>query len=197
MRAPKAASDAQIHAVVNQKAGWINKHLARIASQYHDLKPKTFSSGEVFWYLGVQYPLRLVDRKRPLLELDGDFLLAQYAHPQAQDVFINWYREETRQIVQQFIDQYANQYRLRVNGVRITSARTRWGSCSGKGNLNFTYRLSMAPLPVVEYVVVHELAHLKVHNHSRAFWSQVARMLPTYQQPRTWLKQNGAKLNLD
>jgi len=197
IRAPKSASDAQIQAVVTQKAPWIAKARARLAAQYPDRQPKTFSPEDTFWYLGEQYPLRLVDRQRPLLDLDDAFLLARHAHSQAKEVFIAWYREETRHITQELIAGYSRSYNIKVNGVRITSARTRWGSCSGKGNLNFTYRLCMSPLPVISYVVAHELAHLNVPNHSRAFWAEVSKMYPDYQKQRTWLKQHGYLLNLD
>ena len=197
VRAPKHATQAQIRAVVDQKASWIAKARRRITSQHPDLKPKTFTPSETFWYLGEQYPLRLTDRQRPRLDLDGAFLLARHAQHQAKQVFIAWYREETRQIIHSLIDTYTKHENFIVNEVRITSARTRWGSCSGKGNLNFTYRLSMAPLPVISYVVAHELAHLKVHNHSKAFWAEVARIYPDYQKPRTWLKQHGFFLTLD
>ncbi len=197
VRAPHAATRAQIEAVVAQKAAWIAKTRARLASQAAQHPPKTFSPGEQFWYLGEQYPLRLTDRQRPLLDLDGAFNLSRQARSQAKDVFIAWYREETRQITQSLIEPYVKHYGFKVNQVRVTSARTRWGSCSGKGNLNFTYRLCMAPLSVVEYVVVHELVHLNVPNHSRAFWAEVARINPTYQTSRAWLKQHGRLLTLD
>ncbi|MFU8826367.1 MAG: M48 family metallopeptidase [Brevefilum sp.] len=197
VRAPRAATRAQIEAVVAQKAGWIEKTRARLASQSAQHPPKTFSPGEKFWYLGQQYPLRLTDRQRPLLDLNGAFCLSRQAHSQAKAVFIAWYREETRQITRSLIQTYTQQYGFKVNQVRVTSARTRWGSCSGKGNLNFTYRLCMAPLNVVEYVVVHELVHLKVPNHSRVFWAEVARVNPTYQTSRAWLKQHGRFLTLD
>ena len=197
VRAPKSASDAQIKAVVAQKAAWIEKSRARLAEKFPKQRTKAFTTGESFWYLGQQYPLRLTDRQRPSLDLDGNFFLSRHAQGQAKAVFITWYREETRQITYQLIESYAKQYELKVNAVRITSARTRWGSCSGKGNLNFTYRLCMAPLPVIEYVVVHELAHLQVRNHSQSFWAEVAKMYPDYQKARAWLKQHGHFLTLD
>jgi hypothetical protein len=197
VRAPKAASQAQIDAVVAQKAGWIVKTRARLAALTTQNPPKSFKPGEKFWYLGHTYPLRITSRQRPMLDLDGSFNLSHRAHNQAKEVFIAWYREETRQITQGLIDTYTQQFGFRVNGVRVTSARTRWGSCSGKGNLNFTYRLCMAPLSVVEYVVVHELVHLKVPNHSRAFWAEVARINPTYQKSRAWLKKHSHLLTLD
>jgi hypothetical protein len=197
VRAPHAATRAQIEAVVAQKAAWIAKTRARLAAQAAQHPPKTFSPGEKFWYLGEQYPLRLIDRRRPLLDLDGAFNLSRQACSQAKAVFTAWYREETRQITLSLIEPYVKHYGFKVNQVRVTSARTRWGSCSGKGNLNFTYRLCMAPLSVVEYVVVHELVHLNVPNHSREFWAEVARINPTFQTSRAWLKQHGRLLTLD
>jgi len=197
VRAPASATDAQVRALIARKADWIRKTQARLAAQYPALKPKTFTPGETFWYLGEQVPLRLTDHKRPPLDLDGAFLLSRAARSRAREVFIAWYREETRQITTDLVSKYVKQYGFKVNGVRITSARTRWGSCSSSRNLNFTYRLCMAPLPVIEYVVVHELAHLKEHNHSKAFWQVVAEIDPAYKQHRAWLKENGYYLTLD
>lgn len=197
VRAPKAATQAQVRAVVEQKSAWIAKTRARLAAKYPQRQPKTFIEGETFWYLGEQYPLCLTDRQRPPLDLDGSFHLSRQAHSRARQIFIDWYREETRQITHSLMETYLQQYGFKVKGVRITSARTRWGSCSGKGNLNFTYRLCMAPLPVVDYVVVHELAHLKIPNHSQQFWAEVALINPDWQESRAWLKRHGHLLMLD
>lgn len=197
VRAPKYATKAQIEKIVDQKGAWIQKTQARLIRQFALIKPKTFSPGDQFWYLGNQYPLLLTDHQRPLLELDGAFLLSRSAQDRAKETFIDWYRKETRAITQNLVDKYTLEYGFTINHLRITSARTRWGSCSSKGNLNFTYRLSMAPLEVIDYVVVHELAHLKHLNHSKAFWSTVAAIKPDYQKSRDWLKKYGALLTLD
>ena len=85
-----------------------------------------------------------------------------------------------------------------VNGkaarIRITGARTRWGSCAGE-RLNFTYRLAMAPLEVIDYVIVHELVHIEVKNHSKTFWKRVEKIMPGYKRRRRWLKENGYSLD--
>lgn len=197
VRAPKGATPAEVQAVVAKKSAWIAQTQAKLAKKYPELKSKTFTPGERFWYLGEQYPLQLTDRQRPPLDLDGAFTLSRHKQDRAREIFTEWYREETRAITADLITRYARQHGFRVNQVRITSAMTRWGSCSGKNNLNFTYRLSMAPLAVIEYVVVHELAHLKVRNHSRAFWAAVGEILPGYEQHRRWLKTHGPRLTLE
>lgn len=85
---------------------------------------------------------------------------------------------------------------LEYNKVFIKDQKTRWGSCSSQGNLNFNYRLVMAPLPVIDYLVTHELAHLAEMNHSKRFWSLVERVCPEYKKHRQWLKEHGSELTL-
>jgi predicted metal-dependent hydrolase len=91
---------------------------------------------------------------------------------------------------------FSDQYGFAPKRVRISSAKTRWGSCSPDGTLNFTWRLVMAPLDVVDYVVVHELVHLRVKDHSEKFWREVEKVLPEYRVQRTWLRTHGEKLTL-
>lgn len=80
------------------------------------------------------------------------------------------------------------------NRIFIKEQKTRWGSCSSKGNLNFNWRLILAPEEVLNYVVVHELAHRKEMNHSKAFYAIVESVLPDYRQSRKWLRENGQRL---
>ncbi|MCS7122892.1 MAG: M48 family metallopeptidase, partial [Candidatus Micrarchaeota archaeon] len=87
-------------------------------------------------------------------------------------------------------------YNFRYNRVRITNARRRWGSCSSSNNLNFSWRLIMAPLEVIDYVVVHELVHTRIKNHSKAFWRMVEAVMPDYDRQRRWLRENGHMLKI-
>ncbi len=91
----------------------------------------------------------------------------------------------------------AAQHGFEYQRIRITSARTRWGSCSSRGTLSFTWRLVMASEDVIDYVIVHELVHLRIHNHSREFWTQVGLLMPDYKEKRLWLKKNASVLTLD
>lgn len=101
-----------------------------------------------------------------------------------------------RELLSQRVCSFARAFGLTYRKIRISSARTRWGACSTSGTLSFNWRLVMAPPQVVDYVVVHELAHLRQPNHSPAFWDEVAKMMPDYAHHRAWLKKNGSRLHL-
>lgn len=101
---------------------------------------------------------------------------------------------QARHYVPSRVALYAARLGVDYRRIRITSARTRWGSCSRAGNLNFTWRLMMTPPFIIDYVVAHEVAHLKFHNHSREFWHCVAGLYPNYKQARVWLKHRGHRV---
>lgn len=196
VRTPLRVPDPLVREFVESKAAWIRRQQVR-AAQAVRAAARQFRDGELFLYLGAQYPLRIVGRTRPALELvDGEFLLPASESGKAEVVFVRWYKDRAREVFTQRVDHYARQYELNVQKLRISSARTRWGSCSTKGTLSFTWRLVMAPQEIVDYVVVHELVHLEIKNHSGKFWSAVGRLMPDYQQRRAWLKNNGHLLSL-
>lgn len=188
VRAPRRLPRTQIQELVDQ-------HADRIAEQQALRRPKRFVDGELFWYLGVQYPLSIVDRdSRPELYLADRFYLAQEAQPRGRELFQAWYRAQAKILLPARVDFYAGRMSLRYRKLRITSAQTRWGSCSSKGDLNFTWRLLMVPPESVDYVVVHELAHLQVQNHSPEFWALVERTMPDYRPRQAWMKERGKEL---
>lgn len=196
VRAPLKAPEAWIKQFVESKAAWIAEKKAE-AALHPVLTARQFSDGETLPYLGREIPLRVVDGPAAALRFDGVFHLAKKARPGALSLFEKWYKAQARRILTERVELYARQFGFRYGQIRISSARTRWGSCSSRGTLSFTWRLVMAPLEVVDYVVLHELAHLKVRNHSPLFWAEVARMLPGYRQQVAWLRKNGRFLTLD
>jgi predicted metal-dependent hydrolase len=134
------------------------------------------------------------------LELEGGkFRLAGAASLDVlagEKLFTAWYKQQARWVLAKRVEWFASRCKFTYTQVRISSAHTRWGSCSSRGTLSFTWRLVMAPLEVVDYVVVHELAHLRVKNHSPAFWKEVEAILPDYKARQKWLKTNGKLLTL-
>ena len=196
VRAPLRASDEQIAGLVRKKERWIKakQELARQDDQ--KTLPKEYVEGEGFLYLGASYKLAIVRGQAQALILRDQFYLAQSALPDAESVFRDWYKRQALQVIYERVKWYAERNGYHYRRVRITDARTRWGSCGRGGSLNFSWRLALAPLRVIDYVVVHELVHLEHRNHSRAFWNQVKLLAPDYQQQINWLKANGHTLSL-
>ncbi len=196
IRAPLRASTRQIQELVEKKSGWIRSKQELVRTIYPKAVPKEYQDGEEFLYLGKSYPLEIVDQIRPPVRLDGHFFLDKKKLPDAEITMTRWYKEQAKQVTTLRANQYANQWKYNFGGIKITSARTRWGSCSGKGTLSFTWRLVMAPLSVVDYVFVHDLVHLILKNHRQEFWRQVETILPDYQRSIQWLELNGHMLQL-
>ena len=196
VRAPLRAKEETINQFIKRKEKWILKKQAEVNDYYPSFAPREYVNGEGFWFLGKLHKLQLVDEKKPNLYLNSSFRLAKAALPKAQAVFEKWYRKQAYQVLSGRVQWYAAKHGYQYKQIKITSARTRWGSCNSRGTLSFTWRLVMAPMPVIDYVVVHELVHLQVRNHSKKFWSRVGVIMPDYEQKIEWLEKNGHLLNL-
>ena len=195
VRAPLRASEKSIREFIQNSVSWIEKKRAQALAALPPA-PRQYAQGEMFLYLGNAYPLEIIKgQKKPLL-LEENFKLAESAQSNARQVFERWYRAQAKEKLTERVDLYASQYAFQYKKIGITSARTRWGSCSASGALNFSWRLILAPLEAVDYVVVHELAHTVFHNHAKRFWKKVETIMPDYQERRKWLRKNGGQLML-
>lgn len=196
VRVPKQASIKLIEKIVNEKQLWIRKKQDIARKRCQQITPKKFVCGEEFLYLGTVYKLTITDSTNPALKFDNAFYLSREYLGNARELFIDWYKDQGYKIIVERVNRYSSASGLKYNKVKITHAQKRWGSCSFKNNLNFSWRLTMAPLSVIDYLVVHELAHVKEKNHSKSFWNKVKDMLPNYEQQRKWLKDNGHILSV-
>jgi predicted metal-dependent hydrolase len=102
--------------------------------------------------------------------------------------------DQAMEFIPRRVAHFAPKVGVTYNGITIRNQRSRWGSCSGKGNLNFNCLLMLCPPEVIDYVVVHELCHRKEMNHSPRFWAEVARILPNYREQEQWLTDNGSAI---
>jgi predicted metal-dependent hydrolase len=194
VRAPLHMSALRIQAFVEEHSDWILKNKEKVKHAVSPARDR-FEDGQLFLFLGQAYPLKIVSSRRRRLEFDGKvFKLAQSALPRAEEAFIDFYKDQAKAFIGRRALMLAEINGFRYKRIRISSARTRWGSCSTSGTLSFTYRLVMAPPDVVDYVVIHELVHTKIHNHSRNFWNNVALLVPDYKVKMAWLKKNGPDL---
>jgi len=158
---------------------------------------KAFVPGERFLYLGEWYPLEIDEsdhRELPLRLSFGKFVLNGDHIEEARNLLIDWYKREAKEKIEGRVRYYSDRFNLFAKATKITSAKSRWGSCSRDDRLSFSWRIIMAPLRIIDYILVHELVHVREKNHSRDFWAALEEILPDYRQRRVWLKKNGHRL---
>jgi predicted metal-dependent hydrolase len=196
VRAPEWAKIDEITRVVIGHQEWINRTKEKVLSEMRRTPCRMFSEGEEFPLLGQSYKLQFTDSDKIVLFFEDAFFLSRKFRSAAKQAFAQWYKIQASNIIPPRVQLYAAKFDLRYGRVGITNARRRWGSCSHKGNLNFSWRLVLAPIEVIDYVVAHELTHLEVKDHSRRFWKKVGSIYPGYKKQRRWLRENGRQLIL-
>lgn len=209
VRSPKKTSIREIKYLLIKKEAWILKKLAKMSEIKAPPKEKDFVSDEIFLYLGREYRLKLAseaDLNELKVNLEQDSLTIYYPakieenkHKRKTEVreqLIKWYRSQAKIKINELINIYKKHLAVEPNKIVIKKQKKRWGSCSNKKNLNFNWKIIMAPLTVIEYLVVHELVHLIHPNHSKKFWQTVAEIIPDYEEKKEWLRINGRKLTI-
>jgi predicted metal-dependent hydrolase len=196
---PDKLTDRQVEALVESKRKWIYKSLA----EWQDLNARKvhrdYVNGEGFLYLGRSYRLKLVsDLSEPLMLKDGYFCLRTNngSLPDADAAFKAFYRAKGLVRIPPRVAYFQAKMDVEPKAVRVIELKHRWASCSPGGNLNFHWKCMMAPLTILDYIVVHELAHLIFPNHTKAFWNQVDKVMPDFQERKEWLRLNGAGMDL-
>jgi len=188
----------EIEKFIQDKQSWIVKKISEKEKRIKEVE-KTFLPGEKFLYLGGWYPLEMHEsgsQGPPLKLAFGKFILSHDHIAEARDLFCNWYKREAKEKITERVDYYSNRFQLFPEGIKITSARFRWGSCSRDNRLSFSWRIIMASLTVIDYVLIHELAHIREKNHSEKFWNYLESVFPGYRKHRHWLRENGHLLQL-
>lgn len=200
VKAPFFMSDDEIVKWVKTKTGWIVRQRAKILEQQQQNPPKQYETGEKFLYLGQEYELevRISTGRAGMVGIADDkmILFTKTADSAVvQKILTDWYDKQAKTIIPKRVRYYAAQMGESYGNITIKNQKKRWGSCSSARNLNFNRRLVMAPQEVLDYVIVHELCHLRQMNHSNAFWQEVELVLPDYKMHKKWLETNGQLLN--
>ena len=131
------------------------------------------------------------------IEYDQKFTISKYSQNIASKLFYDWYVAKAKEKIPPKVQYYSNHLGVSYKDILISDLRYRWGSCTSKKNLNFNWRLIKAPTYVIEYVIVHELAHLLETNHTPSFWNIISIQVPHYKQAKNWLMENGKLLEED
>ncbi|MBI4802611.1 MAG: M48 family metallopeptidase [Elusimicrobia bacterium] len=201
VRAPRFVSKAYIEQFVAKRSGWITEKQNYFNQLLTLYPPKEFKNGESFQFLGRNLRLRLrhiAGLKIPTCRIEAGrikLLLNGRAGAElkaaASGAVRNLYARHTALRTAAFVRRHSAALAIKPGRISVVGQKKRWGSCSRKGDIRINWRLAMMPPAVVEYIIVHELCHLKVHDHSLKFWSIVKSVLPDYETRRAWLRRHG------
>lgn len=204
---PKGANIEEVRKFVQSKQEWIFKHIQQYVTseQENPEKPqKSYVAGEKFPFMGREVMLRTItyNDKYTTIKLDANTMwvyipdsISKEVWPQVvKEAIIYCYKNQAKKIFKQKLDHYAKLMGVKYNEMRVKEQKTRWGSCSSKANINLNWKAIMAPSQVIDYLVIHELAHLKYLNHSKDFWHLVKSFMPDYKSWEKWLKDNSINL---
>lgn len=190
VRAPMRISKAQIAAFAESHAAWIEKHMRAAERNVSAKREFSFADGEQVYFLGDAHSIRTDAYIKDVQIIGGELLLSPQIAPQDRERAATRYlTRQAKLLLPKRAAAFAPRLGVSPQAVTITSAKTRWGSCSGKDRISFSFRLMMLPAEQIDYVVVHELAHILEHNHSDRFYAQIARILPDYKERQKRLKE--------
>jgi len=196
---PQLLSDARIKDLLMKKSTWIKRKLID-HSQIALPKPKEYINGEAFPYMGRNYRLKVVKGSENAVKLTQGYIQVTVARTAKvndqliRDLLVNWYMDLAIARLKEKTLKYAKQLGVIPKSISVRDYKSRWGSCSVKGDISYNWRIILAPQEIVDYVVVHELSHMIQHNHSPKYWKLVEKIFPNHQDCREWLKVNGSRL---
>ncbi|HBX23833.1 MAG TPA: M48 family peptidase [Desulfotomaculum sp.] len=187
---------------VKEKTMWIRERLQHLENLAGCRVPREFVSGEKLFFMGDQYTLLVKESNgdQNVLIQDREIHVAisdveNSPGVVVKNILVKWYKGRARQLINARVDLFAATIEQKPTAIKIKQQKSRWGSCSARGNLNFNWKLVMAPIEIIDYVVVHELCHLIRLDHSAEFWHLVASLMPDYKKKRQWLREFGPALN--
>ncbi len=198
--APGKAAAAEIEKTLRSKKKWIIENYAELQKKYEEAhKIARFRTGAKLPYWGRLISIRthLADVPRPRVRYENAIYIehpnysSAEEHDRALEAAIHHYLKSRFDVeVKALIKRYSNDLDVKPNSVKVTEMIRRWGSCSSNGNISLDWRLVYAPKRVLSYVVAHELAHLKVNDHSQKFWNLLKKMYGEFEREHAWLMKN-------
>jgi predicted metal-dependent hydrolase len=199
VHAPDKTSEEKIRSIVESKRQWIYEK-TRHAQKYNGLPHppgKEMVNGESALYLGRQYQIEIIQNNEEEIRFEQRFSIPANLTGERRQVLSNWYRDKAKEKILPRAKKFANDLGVEFANVKIVNNSYRWGSCTTSDNINLNWRLIKAPMYVVDYVIVHELAHLLETNHTPRFWNIVRAQTSKMDKAKQWLLENGQILEQD
>jgi predicted metal-dependent hydrolase len=192
-----------IEKIILEKTKWITTQISKLTAAASNPINKSISHNASILYLGIPHTLTFITKEnhQPAVRLEEDQILLELPPlPAAKldnlsySLLKEWYIDSATKILSEKTTFWSAAIKVSPKRITIKEQKTRWGSCSSRGNVNYNWRIIMAPPEVVDYLVIHELCHLRILNHSDSFWREVGKYSPNFKEHRTWLRTNGILL---
>jgi len=195
--APASTSDEIIENAVKAKQYQIFTKLAKWQELNQGKINRQFVNGQSFLYFGRNYRLSIVEKQEVPLKLSKGYLtLDKSKFDRADKVFKQFYKEKAEKKISERLKLIEQKFQKKPTSIKVMELQNRWASWTPKHGLNFHWKCAMAPVPVIDYIITHEMVHLKYPNHSSEFWNELDKKMPDYKEYENWLKQNGVKMSL-
>lgn len=193
---PKKLNEERILDILNKKEYDITKKVIQWKESHQNRIVRRFIDGQSFMYLGKNYCLHFVDTPNvPLSLQNGRFVMDSRINNPRQ-VFVDFYKKQARMVIQKRFCYFANMLDVKPIDMQIRDIRSRWGSCTPNKRIFYHWKTVMLPPKILDYIVLHELMHIKYPRHSRQFWNEMANVLPDYMNAIDWLKIQGIHVEL-
>lgn len=204
--ARKGTNKAVIDEFIHKKSRWILEHYTRLTELNANVIKKGWIDEGTLLYMGKSYELAIIESNESKCKLKfynnkfqilvAESLKEEERREIIENLIKGWFKSEAKKIIDEKLLFYSKKMSVSYNQFRIKEQKTRWGSCSIRKNLNFNWRIIMAPEKVIDYVIIHELCHLIHFDHSKDFWKQLSFYMPEYKELAEWLKTNGILLHI-
>jgi predicted metal-dependent hydrolase len=201
VRTPFHKPVVEISDIVRKRANWIVKKQLEYNRRKPQITKHTFQHGSMLQYLGRGYPLKVASNQRGNEKIglvNGEFLVfvnnSKHLKKKIKSLYGKWLIETAQSYLDERIKLYSKELAVESDQVKLKDLRSRWGSVTKDGTVNLSIDLLKAPTDVIDYIILHEICHLKIKGHSHRFWDLVHKFMPNYQDKIDWLRVNGSSL---
>lgn len=200
--APKGTSDERVFQALEENWDLIQAKAKEMKERLLGPKEKIYEHGERFLYLGRDYPIQIVhdetiEQDHAVFDRDKlQIYVKQHEDEKIKQALKRFYYQQCKTIVEKSIKSYQSNFKMKPRSVRIVDSKKNWGTCDAKQQLTFNWKLAMAPIKVIDYVVVHEMCHMVHLNHDRSFWRLVGKIMPGYKEQEHWLAVSSWKMTV-
>lgn len=202
VRVPKDTTQDRVIQMVEEKWEWILLKVKEMKQKTAGYQEKVYDHGETFLYLGKSYPIIIqqdveIQQDHVIFEENQLLIMVrQHEDDTVKQALKRFYYQQCKALVESRIRIYQSNFKIKPRSIRISDNKSTWGTCDSKFQLTFNWKLAMAPMEVIDYIVVHEMCHLVHLNHDRSFWRLVGKILPDYEERQNWLASSSWKMNL-